>query len=104
MHTCLRQISRKSGIRVRNPFGNAINRLLWLGITSNHIFGALDAILKKCWGLLKTKYDEKREILGILAPQVCVNTTQFQDSIVTVHQKGGGGVTILLTIFLYVFW
>ena len=39
-------------------------RLLWVGITSNPIFGVLDAILKKYWGLLKTKYDEKCDNFG----------------------------------------
>ncbi len=63
-HNSLQKISRKSGIRVRNPFENAMVLLLWLGIASNHILGALDAILKKCWGLLKTKYDEKCDNFG----------------------------------------
>ncbi len=34
----------------------------------------------------------KRESLVTRAPQVFVNTTHYQESIVTVHQKGGGGV------------
>ncbi len=63
-HNSLQKISRKSGIRVRNPFGNAMIRLLWVGITSNPIFGVLDAILKKCWDLLKTKYNEKCDNFG----------------------------------------
>ncbi len=74
-------------------------RLLWVGITSNPIFGGLDAILKKYWGLLKQNTMKNVIILVILAPQVFVNTTQFQDSIVTVHQKGGGGVKNIVNHF-----
>ena len=38
-HNGLQNISRKSGVGVRNPFGNAMVRLLWFGITSNHSLG-----------------------------------------------------------------
>ncbi len=64
-------------------------RLSWFRITSDHIFRALDAILKKCCGLLKTKYDEKCDNFGDFGTPGFVNTTQFQESIVTVHQSGG---------------
>ncbi len=37
--------------------------------------------------------------LAILAPQRFVNTTQFQDSIVTVHQKFGGGAKNIIDHF-----